>query len=191
MKLKETLALRTFGLFKIPLLFYVGPSILKLSDKACEVKIPLSYRTKNHLGCMYFGVLAAGADCAGGLMGMQAIKKSGKKVDLLFKDFKAEFLRRAEGDVHFKCLDGALIKKQVADTIRSGKRVNRTMKIVATTPKVSGNEPVALFELTLSVKSREVKKKPASRKAKGARARKTPRAVTSSKAKRSPRKKAA
>ncbi len=153
MSFKQTLALRAFGLLKIPLLFLVRPSVLRVTDKECEVRIPLSLLTRNHMKSMYFGALSIGADCAGGLMAMEAIRKSGKKVSLLFKDFKADFLKRAEGDVHFICKDGAEIRRQVEQTLKTGKRVNRTLSIVATTPKVSKNEPVANFLLTLSLKA--------------------------------------
>lgn len=153
MSFKQTLALRAFGLLKIPLLFLVRPSVLRVTDKECEVRIPLSLLTRNHMKSMYFGALSIGADCAGGLMAMEAIRKSGKKVSLLFKDFKADFLKRAEGDVHFICKDGAEIRRQVEQTLKTGKRVNRTLSIVATTPKVSKNEPVAKFLLTLSLKA--------------------------------------
>ncbi len=150
--LKETLALRAFGLFKIPLLFSVRPTIVEVNKKRCEVKIPLNFWTRNHLKSMYFGTLAMGADCAGGLLAMQSIKASKKNVVLIFKDFHADFLKRAESDVHFICEDGAKIEKQVKETIDSGERTNQTLKIVATTPKISGDEPVAKFLLTLSLK---------------------------------------
>lgn len=152
---KQTLSLRAFGLLNIPSLFMVSPSVVRLSDKECEVKIPLNWITRNHLGTMYFGVLAMGADCAGGLIAMEAIRKSKKKVALLFKDFKADFLKRAEGDVHFICKEGKKIREQVEETIKSGKRTNRTVHILAITPKVSGDEPVAKFELTLSLKAKD------------------------------------
>ncbi len=130
----QTLALRAFGLAKIPLLFLVGPSVVRLTQKECEIKIPLNYLTKNHLGSMYFGTLAIGADCAGGLIAMDAIKKCGKKVSLIFKDFRAEFYKRAEGDVHFSCADGDSIRRQVRETLKTKKRVNRMVIITATTP---------------------------------------------------------
>jgi len=155
MSLRQTLALRAFGLVKIPLLFIVSPSVVHLSEKECEAKIPLNYITKNHLGSMYFGVLAMGADLACGLMGVEAIRRSGKKVDLIFKDFKAEFFRRAESDVHFFCKEGKKIQKQVKEAIETGERVSRVYHVLATTPKVSRNEPVAQFELTLSLRAKK------------------------------------
>lgn len=161
MLFKETLGLRLFGIKNIPLLFICQPSVIKKTQTSCEVKIPLNYWTKNHLNCMYFGALAMGADLAGGLMAMDLIQKSGKKVSLLFKDFHADYLKRAEGDVHFICEDGQTIEKAVQKTLDTGERTNTPLHIVATTPKVSGAEPVARFVLTLSLKAQGGKTQPA------------------------------
>lgn len=191
--IRQTLGLWAFGLTKIPLLFFVSPSIVKMTPNKCVIKIPLNYRTRNHLKTMYFGVLAAGADCAGGLIAMEAIKKGSKPVDLIFKDFKANFLKRAEADVIFTCTDGVRARKMVQETIKTGKRVNRTVKITATTPSITGDEPIAEFELTLSLKARTPKAKPKAKKrvTKPKRLKsQSPRRVTR-KAKASPKRKAA
>jgi acyl-coenzyme A thioesterase PaaI-like protein len=153
-KLRATLGVRTFAFFKIPLIFYVSPFIEEFNNKRIVVRIPLKRRTRNHLKSMYFGVLATGADCAGGLMAMRLIQESGRKVSLVFKDFKAEFLKRAEGDVLFTCEDGAAIRALVARALASDDRVNDTVHVTATVPSLLGAEPVALFELTLSLKKR-------------------------------------
>ena len=150
---KQTLALRAFGLLKVPAIFFVRPTVVRLTDEACEVRIPLNRRTKNHWGSMYFGVLAIGADCAGGLMTIYLSRKNGQKVSLIFKGFKAEFLKRPEGDTHFICKDGALIRKLIREAVKKKKRVNHPITIIATTPKKTGNEPVAKFELILSLKA--------------------------------------
>lgn len=100
---------------------------------------------------MYFGTFAVGADCTGGLIAMNAINKSGKKISLSFKDFKANFLRLALGDVHFICEDGKAILETLNETMKTGERVNHTVPIKAT----CGNELVATFELTLSLKAKK------------------------------------
>lgn len=152
--LKATLGLWTFSFLKIPVIFFVRPSVIRMSDKECVIKIPLNRRTRNHLNSMYFGVLAVGADCAGGLLAMEAIRKSGKKVSLVFKDFRADFLRRPESDVLFACRDGLMVRKQVQEAIRTGKRINRTVTVIATAPKSFGDAPVVKFKLTLSLKAK-------------------------------------
>lgn len=153
-KLRDTLFLRFFTFMKIPLLFYVRPVVEELDDEKCVVRIPLSRRTKNHMNAMYFGVLAAGADCAGGFMAMRLIQKNGGRTSLLFKDFKAEFLKRAEGDVLFTCAGGAGIRRAVEEADRTGERINHPIRVTATVPSKFGTEPVAEFELTLSLKKR-------------------------------------
>lgn len=150
-KMQDTLFVRFFGLTKVPLIFFVSPSVVRLDDQECIVKIPLNRRTKNHLNSMYFGVLATGADLAGGLVAMKEITESKKKVALSFKDFHAEFLKRAEGDVHFVCTQIPEIKKFVAEVIASGERMNFPVNIEAIVPS-EGPAPVARFVLTLSLK---------------------------------------
>jgi acyl-coenzyme A thioesterase PaaI-like protein len=152
-KFQDNLFLLFFGLTKIPLIFFVGPTVVRLDDKECIIKIPLTRRTKNHLRSMYFGVLATGADLAGGLVAMREIQNSKKKVALSFKDFHAEFLKRAEGDVHFVCKQVPEIKQFVQDVIKSGERMNFPIYIEAIVPTV-GQDPVATFTLTLSLKAK-------------------------------------
>lgn len=149
---REKFLLHFFMLTKIPLLHYIGPEIVEMDNSRTVVKIRLFRRTKNHLNAMYFGVMAAGADMAGGLMAMRLIQKSGQRIDLLFKDFRADFLKRAEGDTLFACQDGAAIQKLVTEAIATGERVNTTVHVTATVPERLGVEPVATFELTLSLR---------------------------------------
>ena len=153
-KYQDTLFVRLFGFMKVPLIFWVSPSVVKMDDKECIIKIPLNRRTKNHLNSMYFGVLCTGADLAGGLVAMNEITASKKKVALSFKDFKADFLKRAEGDVHFIVTQIPEIKKFVADVIKSGERMNMPVEIKAVVPSINPDEVVANFVLTLSIKSK-------------------------------------
>ena len=146
--------LKFFGITKIPLLWYCRPNIIELSSEKVEIKIPLKHRTKNHLGSMYFGALSVGADITGGFLAMLCIQESKRKVALIFKDFKADFLKRAEGDVHFKCNEGLDITSLVQKTIDSGVRQNMIVHIDAFVPSIS-KDIVAKFELTLSLKEKK------------------------------------
>lgn len=129
--IRDTALIRAFGFFKIPLLFWISPKVIELSSTRCEVIVPLNRKTKNHLRSMYFGVLAAGADCAGGLFAMKLILESGKNISLAFKDFKAEFHSRAEADTHFICDQGEEIKAFVDKVINSDERHNMPVYIKA------------------------------------------------------------
>ena len=153
---KDTFLLRAFGFLKIPMLYFISPSVVELTDEKCVIKVPLTRRSRNHLRSMYFGALSVGADCAGGLIAMRLIETEGKgKVSLIFKDFHAEFLKRAEGDVLFTCTQGAEIQALVRKALESGERENLPVHLVATVPSKLGNEPVAKFTLTLSLKKKQ------------------------------------
>ncbi|ERB65474.1 DUF4442 domain-containing protein [Vibrio coralliilyticus OCN008] len=149
---KANLYLKLFGFFKVPLIWLCRPKILKLDSDSVEIKIPLKRKTKNHLNSMYFGVLAIGADVAGGFMAMSKAQDRGHKVSLAFKAVDGQFLKRPEGDVHFVCNDGALIDKMLNETLESGERINQPVKITAICPSLHGDEPMAEFQLTLSLK---------------------------------------
>tara|TARA_B100001559_G_C16485444_1_gene615781 strand:- start:193 stop:672 length:480 start_codon:yes stop_codon:yes gene_type:complete len=150
---KTTLFLKFFGFLKVPMIFYCNPKVINISKESVEIKISLKRRTKNHVGSMYFGSLSVGADVTGAVIALDLIKKSKFKINLLFKDFKADFLKRAEGDVHFICNDGKLISEMIKETELSKKRVNKPIDITAYVPSKLKDTPVAKFILTLSLKA--------------------------------------
>jgi acyl-coenzyme A thioesterase PaaI-like protein len=151
--LKQTLGLRLFGWLKIPLLASVRPSVMELSETRCVVRVPLRRRTRNHLGSMYFGALAIGADCAGGLLAMDQIKRLGGNISLVFRSFQANFLKRPESHVYFICEDGEAIRDQVRRSLASEGRITEPMAIRAAVKLPDGTfETVAEFTLDLSLK---------------------------------------
>ena len=148
---KLTWMIRLFGMTKVAMIAYCRPHVIKFNETTLEIKIPLNRRTRNHINTMYFGALSVGADITGGFLALSPIQKSKRKIILLFKDFNAKFLKRAESDVHFICKDGLAIKDLVDTAITTQERQNYTLNIIAKTPKIS-DDIVAEFKLTLSIK---------------------------------------
>ena len=140
-----------FGLTRIPLIFFCRPRVINITETSLEVKIKLNRRTRNHLNSMYFGVLSIGADVTGGFLAMEYIRNSKSKISLIFKDFHADFLKRAEGDVHFFCNEGLKIQELVQKAEETGERQNMPVHITARVPSISPDS-VAKFILTLSIK---------------------------------------
>ncbi len=151
MHIRESLLVRLFSL-KIPVLLFLGPRIVEVDDEGCAIEIPLRWRSRNHLGSMYFGALCAGADVAGGLLAVRLISARHRRVRLVFADLRAEFLKRADGDVRFRCTDGRRIAEAVRRADETGERVGIPVEVVATVPSRYGDEPVARFTLGLSLK---------------------------------------
>jgi len=148
----ETLLLYLFTFVKIPSVFFTRPKIVALDESHAVIRIPLSRRTRNHIKVMYMGVLVMGADLACGILATVAFRRLGVKPVLLFSDISARFLKRAEGDVHFTCAEGQTIEDMVSEAARTGERVTRPVKITATVPAIDKQEPVAEFELGLTLK---------------------------------------
>jgi acyl-coenzyme A thioesterase PaaI-like protein len=137
------------GLFKIPLIGFVRPQLIELSDEKVAIKIKFRRRTKNHLNSMYFGALAVGADVAGGIHAFYFSEKLNKKVSFAFKSIHAEFLKRAETDVIFECSEGAKIKAIITESLEKQIRINQLVRVVA---RNLSNEIVATFDMEISVK---------------------------------------
>lgn len=150
---KQTWALRLLGFWKIPLLGSLLPTVVVLDEAHCVVRIRLWWWTRNHLGSMYFGTLAMGADGAGGLLAVDIIRRRKARVALVFKGFQAEFLKRPEADVYFICEEGTHIGAMVDRVVATGARLTEPIQVVAAirTPE-GGYEPVARFVLELSLK---------------------------------------
>lgn len=155
--LMPTLFVRYFGWRWVPMLAFIRPVVIELSEERVVIKIPLIRRTKNHLGSMYFGVLAAGADLAAGFVAIREIGeigKSGIKIAMVFKDVQGRFLKRVEGDAHFVCQSVQAIKALAAKANATGERQEITVPIDVLVPSKLGEEPAAQFALTLSLKKK-------------------------------------
>lgn len=150
--LKATAGVRLWALRNVFLLYFTKPSVLEVNERRCEVRIPLNWRTKNHLKSMYVGALCIGADIAGGLICFHLMAERQVRLSFIFKAVRAEFFKLSMDDVHFACEDGEAIQALVGRAVASGEREEATVHVTARVPKKLGDEPVAEFEMTLSVR---------------------------------------
>lgn len=155
--LKLTAFVNLYGLFKIPLILFVSPRVIESEGKRFVLKIPLSYRTKNHLNSMYFGALGIGAELSIAAAAVKAIADSKLKIDFVFKDFTGQYLKRADGDVHFICEEVDLVRGLIEEAKNNPERLERKLKGYAVVPSTHPTEPVMTYELTLSVRNRSFK----------------------------------
>jgi hypothetical protein len=73
----------------------------------------------------------------------------------LFADIRGEFLKRADGDVHFTCEQGAAVAAAVRQADQTGERITLPVQVACTVPGRYGDEPVARFTLGLSMKRKD------------------------------------
>lgn len=137
------------GFFKIRLLFFVRPQLVKLTDEEVEVIVKLRKRTKNHLNSMYFGALAVGADLAGGIHALYYCDKQGLQPHFSFKSMDAQFLKRVDSDAHFICKSGREIEQVVQLAFETKERQNFPVPISVLNNE---GEEVARFTMEMSIK---------------------------------------
>ena len=153
-RFKYNIYLWYFGLTQVRLIHYCRPKIVDVNKEGVTLFMPLDRRTRNHVRSMYIGAMVVGVDMVTGFTALLKIRKSKRNVILIFKDLKANFLKRAEGDIHYICSEGKAIAAAVEETIRTGDRVNLPVPVIATVPDKFGDEPVAEFIITLSMKEK-------------------------------------
>jgi hypothetical protein len=151
----NTTMVRLWALQNVFFLWLSSPRIVELTDDRCVISMPLNWRTRRRdISAMYLGTLCMGADVAAGLIAFKIVRERKLRVSFIFKDIKAEFLKRAEGPVFFTNDDGRVIGELLEKTLATGERQEATVHVVATVPSKLADEPVAKFELTLSLKKR-------------------------------------
>ena len=151
---KAQRALWLFGLFKIPMIGYVGPKLMVLDDDKIVVKIVYKRRTLNHLKSVYLGALVVGADLVAGFHAFFIAKSMNKNLSIVFKDFNAEFIQRPMDDVYFVCHEGVRVKEMIESSIRTGERVTEKITMEAFTNYPDDPVHVANFSLGLSLKNK-------------------------------------
>ncbi len=117
------------------------------------MRVRLGMKTRNHLKVMYFGALAMGAELSIALKAITSIQESGQRIDFIFKDFQCEFLKRADGHVHFVCDEADKVEALIGKAADSSERLSQTFNGYAYVPS-SSEEPVMTYKLTLSVRNR-------------------------------------
>lgn len=137
------------GTIKIPMIGFLKPRLVELTDENVSVRIKCRRKSKNHLNSMYFGALTVGADVAAGIHAFYCAKKHNVNVSFAFKSMHAEFLKRAETDVFFECNEGLMIEQIVLESYHSKLRVNRHVNVKALN---TSGDVVATFIMEISVK---------------------------------------
>ncbi len=82
------------GLMQIPMMGYIRPKLIEISDAKVVVRVNLSRRTKNMYNSMYLGALAVGADCVAGFFPAKFMLETGHRVPPIIKRSSEEYYKR-------------------------------------------------------------------------------------------------
>ncbi len=142
--------IRALSLFKVPLLGICRPQVLELTQDIARVKLPFEFLTKNHLGSMYFGALAMGAELSIAIRLLDRMRKEKVPISFIFKDFQCTFLKRAESPVHFVTEQVRIIDDLINLAMAEAERQNGTFEGYALSEK--NQEKLMTYKITISMK---------------------------------------
>lgn len=138
--------------FKLPLAWIGGVRVKEITDTSCIVKIKHRWMNQNPFKSMFWAAQGMAAEMSTGVLVIQKIQESGKKVSMLVTHQQGSFTKKATGLIRFECHDGELIQQAIEASAKTGEGQVVKMKSTGYNKKddfVSSFE----FEWSLKVKS--------------------------------------
>ena len=109
-----------FMLFKLPSAFFCGVRVVSISDSEAIVKVKHRWINQNPFKSLYWAVQGMASEFANGILVMQEIKKTNRKISMLVTHQEGRFTKKATGKILFKCSEGNLVKEAIHKSIETG-----------------------------------------------------------------------
>ena len=109
-----------FMLYKLPSAYFCGVRVLSISENKAVVKVKHKWINQNPFKSLYWAVQGMASEFASGILVMQEIKKSDRKISMLVTHQEGRFTKKATGKITFECNDGKLIKDAIQKSINTG-----------------------------------------------------------------------
>ena len=110
-----------FMFFKLPLAYLGGVKVAEIKGEEATVTIKHRWMNQNPYKSMFWAAQGMASEMSTGVLMMQAIENSGRKVSMLVTHQESVFTKKATGRINFICKDGALVKNAIEASINLGK----------------------------------------------------------------------
>ena len=137
--------------FNVPVAYLCGLRLITLSKSKAVITVKLNWLNKNPFKSIYFAVQSMAAELSTGVMVLDKINESGKKVSMLVTNYSGSFTKKAVGRIIFVCNDGLLIERALKNTLETGEAQSLEMKSVGT-DEVGDQVSVYTFEWSIRLK---------------------------------------
>jgi Domain of unknown function (DUF4442) len=137
---------------KLPSAFFSGVRVQSANENSCVVTVPYKWFSQNPFKSTYFACLSMAAEMSTGLLAMAHVYQRNPAVSMLVVNMKSNFIKKAVGKTTFTCTDGLLIQQTIEEAIADGQ--GKTLTVKSTGLNQQG-EPIAIFEITWSFKSKK------------------------------------
>ena len=110
---------RKFLFFKIPVAWIAGIKLQSYNEERTEISVSLSRWSQNPFRSMFWAVQGMAAEFSTGIMCMEKVRKSGKRISMLVLEQNGKFTKKAVGKITFICDQGQMIDEVIGDAISS------------------------------------------------------------------------
>ncbi len=144
----------TFMFFKLPLGWWSGMRVKSLTDTTSVVHIKHKWINQNPFKSMFWAAQGMAAEMSTGVLVMQEIEKSKRKVSMLVTHQNGDFFKKATGKILFTCNGGNKIREAIEASIET----NEGQVIILTSEGVNVNGVVVSnfqFQWSLKVKNKD------------------------------------
>ena len=112
--------INTFMFFKLPLGWWSGMRVKSLTDTTAIVKITHKWINQNPFKSMFWAAQGMAAEMSTGVLVMQEIEYSKRKVSMLVTHQESDFFKKATGTILFTCQGGIQIRKAIQESLKTG-----------------------------------------------------------------------
>lgn len=141
--------INAFMMFKLPSAFITGVRLKSISEEKAIVKVKYMWMNQNPFKSMFWAVQGMASEFSTGVLVMQSIASSDKKISMLVTSMNATFTKKATGKIYFECNQGNLIKETIKKAIET--KEGQTMVLISEGINEDGVS-VSKFEYEWSVK---------------------------------------
>lgn len=110
-----------FTLLKLPSVWLCGIRVTLLEQSFCEAKVKHRWINQNPFNSMFWAVQGMAAELTTGMLLMQEIQTSKRKVSMLVLNNKANFSKKAQGRITFSCNSADLITNAIKKLLETDK----------------------------------------------------------------------
>jgi hypothetical protein len=142
-----------FMFFKLPLGWLSGMRVTFLDTSSCVVKIKYQWLNQNPFQSMFWAAQGMAAEMSTGVLVMQEIQNSNRKVSMLVTHQEGNFLKKATGTIKYSCNEGDKIQEAIQKSIKTGE--GQVIELNSKGFNESGVE-VANFQFQWSLKVKNI-----------------------------------
>lgn len=140
---------KLFLIAKLPIAWLAGLRLVSISDIQSSISVRLSWLSQNPFQSMFWAVQGMAAEMSTGVLCLTKIQKSNQAISMLVIEQKAQFFKKAKGNIVFTCRQGEQINQVLDLAIQS--QSGQTLTLVSEGIDEAG-DIVSRFEFLWSFK---------------------------------------